>query len=207
MWLATNRGFYSVVAYDARKGGEELSGPHVLVRTRMREHLEVLKATVEDDDVSPTPIKVEIATDPTADYMFRTIIPLEWWQGFVLAETERIDYGNFKNSVKDDTLHSAYMSIWGIMHRLQPIIPFKRSRRRRKSAAMSPATQAELALDGENDESERFSDRAGGKCESYMYVGLQWCHKRARWTDHETGLILCGEHKQEVEEKSIQRRR
>lgn len=118
MWLSTNRGFYSVVAFDPKKAGAgkkakkrkiKASNTHVLVRCRVKEHMEILTKFAGST----------LEVDTKADYHFRTIISKGTWERFMAAETERIDYTNFKNSVKDNDLHDAYMSVWSTMIRLQ----------------------------------------------------------------------------------------
>lgn len=60
--------------------------------------------------------------DPLADYMYRTVIPVEKWQAFLAAEAGDIDYTNFKDRVAktDHSRVSTYMKVWGAMLGLQP---------------------------------------------------------------------------------------
>jgi len=116
MWLASNRGWYSVVAYDPNKDrtGRKLQGkpPYVLVRARVKKHLTHVKAMMPS---------AKIETDDRADYKFRMVVPVAVWKKFLHTEVDRIDYTNFKNSVVDKELHDAYMGVWGVMYRLQPL--------------------------------------------------------------------------------------
>jgi hypothetical protein len=60
------------------------------------------------------------------DYMYRTVQPRDRVANQLAEEVRGIDYPNFKKSVKDPELHSAYQGIWRTMADLQPISPFAR---------------------------------------------------------------------------------
>lgn len=111
MWIMLNDAFLSVV--DKSKVRDCL-----LVRARRREHL---LAAFPDADV-----RESLGTD----YRFRADIPR---QDIIEELTNRLhdlDYDNFKDSVKDDPLHDAYMGVWSVMGRLQKGGPYSRGDRR-----------------------------------------------------------------------------
>ena len=113
MWIATNRGFLSIVTADrARLPAPEkkalAAAPKVLcVRARKAAHLRALfpGKTVHQFANRDYPARIFIANTELA---------------MLLAdEVLTIDYPNFKNSVKDAELHDAYMGVWSVMHRYQ----------------------------------------------------------------------------------------
>ena len=54
-----------------------------------------------------------------ADYRWRAFVPKCRAADVIAAAVGSIDYGNFKDSVKDDRLYDAYLGCWSIMHRYQ----------------------------------------------------------------------------------------
>mgnify|MGYP001767047010 CR=1 FL=1 len=60
------------------------------------------------------------------DYLFRAEIPREEVARVLTEYVMNISASNFKDSVADDKLHDAYMGVWHIMARLQPIAPYAR---------------------------------------------------------------------------------
>ncbi len=110
MWLQTTDGFFSVVEH---RDNDEL----VLIRARAREDLENLtryEAEGFEDQ--------HIIEDLRADYQWRLIVPRAAWLEVLTKLTNEIDYDNFKDAVKakqGQERASLYMSIWGILRRLQ----------------------------------------------------------------------------------------
>ncbi len=100
MWLCTSNAFLSVVA-------DRDNPDRLLVRARIAGHIE---------RVFPT---AQTFTDTGADYLYRAFIQREVVAQAVAANISKIDYDNFKDSVKDQDLHSAFSRIWGIMEALQ----------------------------------------------------------------------------------------
>lgn len=113
MWIATNRGFLSVVTADrARLPAADkkalAAAPKVLcVRARKADHLRTLfpGKTVYQWKNRDYPARIFIANTELAMLMADEVLA--------------IDYPNFKSSVKDDELHDAYLGVWGVMHRYQ----------------------------------------------------------------------------------------
>ena len=99
MWIMLNSGPVSVVAHNEK--------PSVLlVRARTREHLESALGLGLSDRF------FEIKS---ADYRFRAEVERADWAARLADLTDAIDYGNFKNSVKDSGLKQQYLSIWDIL--------------------------------------------------------------------------------------------
>ena len=100
MWLCTSDSFLSVVA-------DRDNPDRLLVRARIAGHIE---------QIFPD---AKVFTDNQADYLYRAFIHREVVAQVVAANIGKIDYDNFKDSVKDQDLHSAYSRFWGIMEALQ----------------------------------------------------------------------------------------
>lgn len=96
MWIFTNKGLLSVV--------QDRDSDRLLVRARQRHLLQ---------EIAPRPS--EVFEDQTADYPFRVFMTRMEFAEIVYEEIERIDYDNFKNSVKDRVLAGLYSKVWSIM--------------------------------------------------------------------------------------------
>lgn len=106
MWLCLNNAFLSVVTDPAEPA-------NLLVRARREGDIEAVFGTV-----------FPVVTLPRRDYRFRASIPRET-VGITIAQSlVTIDYGNFKNSVRDAALHDAYAHVWGVMAQLQEVPPY-----------------------------------------------------------------------------------
>jgi len=114
MWVFLNDAWLSIV--EDREDEEQL-----LVRSR------------RSGDVART-FGVEEFQDLKADYWYRAHIPRDQVAGAIAREVLRIDYPNFKNSVKDDTLHAAYSKVWTVGFNLQANESIKGKQRRRLGA-------------------------------------------------------------------------
>jgi hypothetical protein len=106
MWICLNQAFLSIVSNPADKAT-------LLVRARRVGDLEHVFGA---DTV--------VTTIPGRDYQFRAFLPREQVGRVIAANVEMISYPNFKSSVKDDSLHDAYMAIWHVMADLQPTAPY-----------------------------------------------------------------------------------
>ena len=100
MWLCLSRSFISVVA-------DRNNPDRLLVRARVAGHIEA---------VFP---KAEVFTDARADYLYRAFIDREEVAQKLSEEVREIGYDNFKASVPDQALESAYLGMWRIMNKLQ----------------------------------------------------------------------------------------
>lgn len=115
MWLMLNDCFLSIVSKDCRP--DEL-------QVRARRHGDIEK-------VFPN-VRV-VRTPAPADYRYRAIVAREDIAAALASEVNRIEYDNFKNSVRDDNLHDAYMAVWIAMLRIEQAAPRKRNRKTRAS--------------------------------------------------------------------------
>ncbi len=96
MWVFLNDAFLSVVQDNA-------DGDRVLVRSR---DLEGMRRVLPEADIQE---------DLAADYRFRVFMPKAEWAAVLAREVERIDYGNFKNSIKNPKRHDTAMRVWKVM--------------------------------------------------------------------------------------------
>jgi hypothetical protein len=101
MWLCFNDGFLSVVA-------DKNNPASLLVRARRKQDL--LNVCGKD---------VEVLKDAGTDYRWRTFVDRKAFSALVAARIDKIDYTNFKNSVKDHDLHGMYMDFWSRHYRYQ----------------------------------------------------------------------------------------
>ena len=119
MWLCTNQGFLSIVADPA-------DTKLLLVRARRKGDIESL---FPDADVRRTLGR---------DYLYRASIDRGIVSLVAAIALLKIDYGNFKNSVKDRNLHHAYAEVWQVMSELQAVKPYgKDSAAARKREGMA----------------------------------------------------------------------
>lgn len=109
MWICFSDSFLSIVE-PAEKDGT------LLVRAR------------RDGDIERVFAGAKVEKTPGRDYLFRARLPREQVASVVSRHVAGIDYGNFKNSVKNNKLHDAFAGVWSIMARLQPIPPYSRGR-------------------------------------------------------------------------------
>jgi len=56
--------------------------------------------------------KAKVTHTPKADYPYRATVNTKNVVEALAREVRRIDYSNFKASVKDDDLHRAYEEVW-----------------------------------------------------------------------------------------------
>ena len=111
MWICLNKSFLSIVEPAAEE--RELHGDVLLVRARRPNDIQAVFGKA-----------VKVEKRPERDYLFRTFLPRELVASTIAAEVAAIDYGNFKNSVKNDKLHDAFARIWSVMAALQPTRPY-----------------------------------------------------------------------------------
>ena len=92
-----NDGFISAVL-----DWNDPSGNSLVVRARMREHLE---NQFPDE---------EIVEMKGSDYKYRIFTTKQKLADLMVKRIMGIDYTNFKNSVGDDRLHEMYADIWAV---------------------------------------------------------------------------------------------
>lgn len=122
MWLFTRHGFYSAVC--ARQGdgarGQPIDRTRIMVRARLRAHLEALKARFPDELGG-----CEIVETKRSDYAFRLFVGKAAWTRVVAALADEVDYDNFKDEVEAHQgdagagYHHALGDIWSVMYELQ----------------------------------------------------------------------------------------
>lgn len=102
MWIFTNKGAVSIV--------QDWKDPLFFwVRSRKREHLVSFATGME-----PYPSK-RIEVTPNNDYAFRVKVSLSEFQTLMVTQPEKVDYTNFKNSIKDNVYHHACSKIWSAL--------------------------------------------------------------------------------------------
>ena len=122
MWIFTKHGFFSAVC--ARQGdgkhGEPVDLDRIMVRARIRGHLEALKKRF-----SGLLGECEIQESAGTDYAYRLFVPKSAWTQVVAGLAEETDYDNFKDEVvhHQGKAGAAYErslhEVWSVMHRLQ----------------------------------------------------------------------------------------
>jgi len=101
MWICFNDGFISAV--------KSKNDPNMLVIRSRR--LEDLESVVGSDR--------HIEVNGGTDYKYRTEITKSEWAEIVSERIMDTDYTNFKNSVKDVSLHNLYIKMWNLHYKYQ----------------------------------------------------------------------------------------
>jgi len=96
MWILLNDACLSIVEHNGKTDT-------LLVRSRIQGDIEraIPNATVYEDG--------------SADYRYRADVSRETVKGAIAQAIDRIDYANFKGSVRDPGRHSAYMKVWKVL--------------------------------------------------------------------------------------------
>jgi hypothetical protein len=118
MWLFTVDGFFSVVSKGCRPD-------QLMVRARVRA------------DLARAFPKSKITTSQSTDYRYRTIVTRKALVALLARTVEKLDYANFKDTVKDGARHEAYLRVWNAMYALQ-------ERPARKVPTIMPAPRRKL---------------------------------------------------------------
>jgi hypothetical protein len=105
VWLCLNDAFLSIVSKDCAR--DEL-----LVRARRKGDIEKIFPGAK------------VTRTPNADYLYRAVVKRAVVAQAMVEEVGRITYGNFKDSVREEDLHSVYLRTWAAMATLQPARPF-----------------------------------------------------------------------------------
>ena len=100
MWILMNDSMLSVVRHNDFPGA-------LLVRARLAGDIE---------QVFPS---AQVAENGGTDYRFRAAIPEHEVAEAVRRRVLDIDYPNFKASVPEPKRHHVYLTIWGVLHRMQ----------------------------------------------------------------------------------------
>lgn len=97
MWICLNNAFLSIVQHWDK--------PNVLIVRARRE-----------GDIERVFPNTKTWVDPNADYQHRAEVPREIVAAKLVEAVGRIDYPNFKGSVREPDLHDAYMGVWHTLH-------------------------------------------------------------------------------------------
>jgi hypothetical protein len=122
MCVFTKHGFFSAVS--ARQGsgkqGQPVDPNRIMVRSRVRAHLEALKKRFPD-----LLGQCDIQEFAGTDYAFRIFVAKSAWSQVLFLLAEETDYDNFKSEVArhqgkagaayERSLHD----VWSVMYRLQ----------------------------------------------------------------------------------------
>ena len=105
MWICFQECFLSIV--DKNCQADEL-----LVRAR------------RDGDIEQVFPDAEVEVSFNTDYRCRARVKRTEVASALMRAVMNIDYGNFKDSVRDRALHDAYMGVWRTIGKLQPGGPY-----------------------------------------------------------------------------------
>ncbi|MGF6641740.1 hypothetical protein [Paraburkholderia sp. MM6662-R1] len=106
MWICLNNAFLSIVATPG-------DAATLTVRARRKGDIEAVFGQ-----------STEVVTLSRRDYQFRAHLPRGVVSDAIASHLFHIDYGNFKDSVADASLHDAYVRIWSTMAALQEVPPY-----------------------------------------------------------------------------------
>ena len=122
MWVFTKHGFFSAVC--ARQGNREHGQPidpdRIMVRARVRGHLEALK-----ERFLSLLGQCDIDESTETDYAFRIFIDKRVWSEVLAGLADETDYDNFKSEVARHqgragaAYEHALHGVWSVMYRLQ----------------------------------------------------------------------------------------
>ncbi len=107
MWVCLNNAFFSIVD-DGRSDGK------LLVRARRKGDIEKIFPDAAGS----------VQRLVGRDYLWRTYMDLYLVADVIAEQVSLISYGNFKDSVKDKTLATAYGKFWHIHSDLQELPPY-----------------------------------------------------------------------------------
>ena len=122
MWVLTETGLFSAVAYDASPPAPAMQMPvddsrsdPLLVRARVEQDLTDMLEALELP-------RSRAESTPGADYAWRTLLSREEWLRFLSIEVEGLDYPNFKSRVlqtQGRDRHDAYTRAWSAFRSIQ----------------------------------------------------------------------------------------
>lgn len=138
MWVMSTIGFFSFVCEhaDPSNPGAGSVKDVIIVRARLRAHLEALKVTMKEfakigraretallhaSQVAGS----KIIEGGGTDYPFRIKISKDASVTTLAVLGEQIDYDNFKGAVQDPAYHDALMGVWSCMRRLESCVSSK----------------------------------------------------------------------------------
>jgi hypothetical protein len=121
VWVFTRYGFFSIACAQHQDG--TIDSNTVMVRARLKEHLQNLKDRFPLSDLG----KAQILNSVGTDYKYRIILPKDEWAKILADLATEQSWSNFKNETSRfarlEKVTNAYVSalhkIWGIMFDLQ----------------------------------------------------------------------------------------
>lgn len=119
MWVNSTVGLLSVVQAGPEPGSRPNAPRKLMVRARVRRHLELLQR--DHPSLRRYPI---IRSEPGRDYAFRMIVPRTTFARVMAALVSSIAYGNFKGACEaspdlDRDYVDALHSVWAVLRKLQ----------------------------------------------------------------------------------------
>lgn len=119
MWITSVVGTFSVVQAGPEPGKRPSAPRKLMVRARVRRHLELLQR--DHPSLRRYPI---IKSEPGRDYKWRIIVPRTTFAKVMAALVSSIAYGNFKGSCEaspnlDRDYVDALHSVWAVFRKLQ----------------------------------------------------------------------------------------
>jgi hypothetical protein len=119
MWISSVVGTFSVVQAGPEPGKRPDAPRKLMVRARVRRHLELLQR--DHPSLRRYPI---IESEPHRDYRWRIIVPRTTFARVVAAMVEELDYQNFKGACAaspdlDPAYNTALHDVWAVFRRLQ----------------------------------------------------------------------------------------
>ena len=119
MWVSSVAGTFSVVQAGAEPGRRPSAARQLMVRARVRRHLELLQR--DNPSLRRYPI---IESDPGRDYKWRIIVPRTTFARVLAAMVTGIRYANFKGAcAASPDLEPAYSTalheVWSVLRKLQ----------------------------------------------------------------------------------------
>lgn len=112
MWIVLNDAYLSIVDAKAAVDYKPNTAPDLDDKL-------VVRARIKGDIERVFGPNVKVERTPMRDYLYRAYVRREDVAHALMAEVFQLDYGNFKDSVRENDRHSAYAAIWNIMYRLQ----------------------------------------------------------------------------------------
>lgn len=128
MWVCLNNAFFSIVAQRDKPDGD------LIVRARRKGDIEHV-------------FGVAATATPHRDYAYRAVLPRDEIGRVLVATLLDVRYHNFKDSVRDSKLHSAYAAVWGVMLRLQAHRPWSGPAPRKGQRSLIDEPAAEFPFD------------------------------------------------------------
>ena len=101
MWVYISGGFVSAVEHRANH-------KNILIRARNKSHL--VNFIMTDKKIFKT---------PEADYLYRSVITKRRFEKLLSYHAKKINYDNFKNSIKDEKYHELCTNTWWDAHKYQ----------------------------------------------------------------------------------------